>query len=78
MEPTATSADGNAQYRFEIDYEYDGERATVEKETVQPELSDSAAKQLAGHAALDRGADIHEFDAHDVTLLDVTRLDGAA
>lgn len=78
MEPTATSADGNAQYRFEIDYEYDGAEDSVVKETIQPELSDSVAKQLAGHAALDRGADIHEFDAHDVTVLDVTRLDGAA
>lgn len=77
MEPTATSADGNAQYRFEIDYEYDGAEDSVVNETIQPELSDSAAKQLAGHAALDRGADIHEFDAHDVTVLDVTRLDAA-
>ncbi|QBI90050.1 uncharacterized protein ChaoS9_225 [Halobacterium phage ChaoS9] len=78
MEAHHTSADGNAVYRFEITYEYAGERGAVEKETVQDELSESAARQLAGHAALDRGADIHEFDAHDVTVLDVTRLDDAA
>jgi hypothetical protein len=51
-------------------------RAT-DKGTVQPELSDSAVKQLAGHAVLDRGGDPAEFDAHDVTVLDVTRLDDA-
>ena len=77
MVPTATSADGNAQYHFEIEYEYDDDQNTVVKETVQPELSNSAAKQLAGHAALDRGADIHKFDAHDVIILDVTHLDAA-
>jgi len=76
MEAHHTSADGNPVYRFEITYEYAGERGEVEKETVQDELSESAARQLAAyHLMNESGVDAIDLDVHDVEIVSIEAVD---
>lgn len=76
MEAHHTSADGNPVYRFEITYEYAGERGTVAKETVQDELSKSAARQLAGYHMMDEGGvDAIDLDVNDIEIIEIEPVD---